>query len=128
MRVWAEIYSAAGARTGDGSIANVLSFSIVKKLDEVGSISFTLLATDPASAQIVIERRAYLYTERNNDAVLLGICIIRKIEFTQTTTNATLSVDGPDILDELKRINTGFARTYNNQTLATIIPDLLTLV
>jgi protein involved in polysaccharide export with SLBB domain len=128
MRVWAEIYSAAGARTGDGSIANVLSFSITRKLDEVGSIAFTLLATDPASAQIVIERRAYLYTERNNDAVLLGICIIRKIEFTQTTTNATLSVDGPDILDELKRINTGFARTYNNQTLATIIPDLLTLV
>jgi hypothetical protein len=77
MRVWVEVYDAAGTRLG--IVENVKSAEVVRRLDGVGSVRVTMPGTDRDALELMqMERRIRVYIHQNNQTREVGRGIIRK--------------------------------------------------
>jgi len=132
MRLWAEITDAAGTRLGAGPVWSIEGATVTRMLDGAGSISFTTPGTEKRAIDLLQnERRAILYN-RMPTAPASGAAqnrelsrgILRNVKMSGRASGFTLSVDGPDLLDELKRENTLLGRIYQNETVANIASSL----
>lgn len=128
MNVWADIYDASGNRLGDGPIKTITNVKVTRKLDGVGSFNVHMTLDARTLALVQNERRIKLWTEDLGGVRLIGEGIIRVIRLSEQTSGMQLSVSGPDILDELKRRTVLLARIYNQQTVSTVVSDLIGLV
>lgn len=128
MRVWIDVSDSAGNRLGAGPIVNVIDAQITRALDGAGSFSARIGVDGRAIELLVNERRVAIWGEDTGGVRLLGEGIIRKRKLGDAPGGLTLSIDGPDILDELKRRSALLARIYNQQTVQTVIDDLIALV
>lgn len=126
MRVWAHIDNVAGTLQTDGPITTITQATVSRMLDGVGSISLSVPGTDKRSIDLLTnEARAILYVEQLGTIRELGRGIIRRLDDSDNASGWTRTARGPDSLDELKRIMVGINRTYDNQTIATIVADLV---
>lgn len=130
MRLFADVYNAAGARQGAGPVI-LLSASVSRVLDGIGTVQITVPGTDErALALLTNEARARLYFQLNDGSSVreLGRMIIRQLSASGTPDAWSLAATGPDELDELTRINTKMSRKYSADTVSDICSDLVSLV
>jgi hypothetical protein len=112
---WIDVFSpgggptVAGTKLGSGPIRTALDWESQRRLDAVGSFSFTMPASDPKAALLQPRRVVWAYTMVDVDdpaspiyspQLELGSGTIEKID-TQEGPPLTLRVSGPDLLGEL---------------------------
>lgn len=112
-----------------GYVPLVKSVSVTRVMDGAGSIAIEGLATDENSLEMLDnERRVSLHVEEPAGASFvmreIGRGIIRNVKIGATSSGYTLSLDGVDELDELRRIETLFNRTYEDARVEDICADL----
>jgi hypothetical protein len=130
MRLWADVYSAAGARLGDGPVM-LTSAAVTRVLDGIGTIRFSVPGTDTrARALLLNERRVRLWFQAHDGVTprQIGSGIIRQVRASGTPADWSLDLEGPDDLDGLARVSTKLGRKYSAQTVSTIASSLVGLV
>lgn len=129
MRVWADIYDAAGNRLGDGPVQTITQASITRRLDEAGDFKFQLPGTDPRALDLIAnKRRARIFLEHQGVTREVTRGIIEKIGAADQPSGWSRSADGPDDLAELKFASVLLGRKYDAETVNDIVDDLLGLV
>lgn len=129
MRVWLDVYDADGNRLGEGPVFAVKSAQVRRALDGAGSIRANCVATDArALALLDVGKIIKLWGEDTGGVRLLGEGIISKWRLSEDQGGVGLIIDGPDILEELKRKNTLLGRIYNQDTVQDVCDDLIGLV
>lgn len=130
MRLWADVLTPAGAKVGDGPVMALRSASVARVLDGAGSVSIEVPGTDKRAIELLqSKRRLVIYAQdtENGAAREIGRGVIDDIDRGDAAGGWTLSAGGPDILAELKYTNTLFARTYNQQSIASVVSSLVGL-
>lgn len=131
MTIHIDVLDAAGNRVADGPIETAQSVSITRELSGMGTVSITVPAGDyDAISQLTNERRVniYYWDEPTKAAKkLIGSGIIRKFQHSRDASGDNLTVSGPDILNELDRVQTWLAYSENNATVAIILSNLIAL-
>lgn len=127
MRLVAWVYDPNWQKIG--YVPEVKSASVTRVMDGAGGISIEGFATDENSLELLDnERRVSLHVEEPDGASFemreIGRGIIRKVKIGATSSGYTLSLDGVDAFDELKRINTLFNRTYEDATVEEVYTSL----
>ena len=112
---WIDVFSpgggptVAGTKLGSGPIRTALDWESQRRLDAVGSFSFTMPASDPKAALLQPRRVVWAYTMVDVDdpaspsyspQLELGSGTIERID-TEEGPPLTLRVSGPDLLGEL---------------------------
>lgn len=125
MRIWADVFNTQDVKLG--AVTRLNSISVTKGLDGAGSVNLTFPASDQATLEmLLLERRVQLYIEHDNQPRLLGKGVIRDLSLDPSNTKVIAT--GPDSLDALTRKSVLLGRSYDNQTIAGVAADLLTLV
>lgn len=128
MRIWIDLYDNSGNRLGPGPVWTVRQATISRALDGAGEFRATLSATDARAIDLVqVGRVVKLIGEDHGGRRLLGEGIITTHRLTDDPAGIGLIIDGPDILEELKRKNTLLGRIYNQETLENVCEDLIAL-
>lgn len=124
-RLWAEVYTAGGVKTGYGHI-QLTGASVTRLLDGAGSVSIDVPGTDLRARELLTsQRRVYVYQgDESLPPRLVGQGIVSKLGKAQNTGGWTLNVDGPDVLAELKDYNTLLNRQYDGEALEDVIESL----
>lgn len=120
--LWAEVQTASGARVGDGPIL-IKSASISRTMDGPGSFSMEALYTPANEQTLLVERRVFVYLIDNDVKRLVAQGIIHKAR-RKYASSTTLSVSGPELMEELKYTNTLLNRQYDQQALKTVVTTL----
>src|SRR5512145_3378688 len=121
MRIYADVYDAAGNRLGPGPLASLRAASVTRALDGIGAISLSLSPTDDRGlALLQNKRRLRIYVEHDDVTRELG----RGLVDTLSQTDSGWQVSGPDELQLLKDKNTLLARLYNNTAIGTVLSSL----
>lgn len=127
MRIWADVLNTTD--TLIGTVYSVISPTITKALDEIGSLSFSTPATDETALSLLTnEARVRVYVEHDDVSRELGRGVIRKVTATANAGGYTLNFDCVGSMDALNRKNVLLGRSYTNQPIATIATDLTALV
>lgn len=126
MRIWADLHDSTWTKVGAGPVWTLRSASVTRALDGVGSISITAPLTDQRAGELLTnERRAIVYAEADGVTREIGRGILRRVRVSESETGYLLTADGPDELDELKRVNTLLARSFSainaNTAAATLV-------
>lgn len=129
MRAWVDVLDALGNRLGDGALMSLLSASVTRNLDGVGSLELSFPATDIRVAQLLRQERRLRVMVDDGQAVReWGSGIVRQLSYRESASGWTLVASCPDSLDELKRHSVLFNRAYNNQAIPTLVSDLVSSV
>jgi len=129
MRIWLDVYDNNFARTGEGPIWRVKQAQIKRTLDGAGSFRATCSATDPRALELLdVGRVIRIWGEDAGGRRLMGEGVVGNWRLTEAPDGVGLVIDGPDILEELKRKNTLLARIYNQSTLSAVCASLIALV
>lgn len=118
---WIDVFSAGGgpsapsSRLGAGPIRSALDWESTRKLDAVGSFSFSMPASDPKAALVRPRNVVWCYVVVETDdpdapsyypQMVLGSGVIEKIT-TDEGPPLTIRVSGPDLLGELSERTVG---------------------
>lgn len=129
-RLWAKVYNAAGTLQGSGPVDTVTGLTLSRVLDGPGDIQAQFpLASKRVQDLIDNERRLQWFTSHREQTLYtgetrnLGTQIARRVTGSDGGSN-TLTVGGPDQLEELRRINLWLAWEKDNVLLSTVIDDL----
>lgn len=127
MRIWADVYNSLDIK--QGNVFTLVSCTINKALDEIGSLSFSTPSTDPDALRLLTnEARIRTYVEHDGVTRELGRGVIRKVTATMNSGGYTLNFDAVGSMDALNRKNVLLGRSYTNQPIATIAAALTALV
>lgn len=127
MRIWADVYNTLDVK--QGTVYTVVNPTIVKALDDIGSLTFSTPATDPDALTLLVnEARVRLFIEHDGVSRELGRGVIRKVTATMNASGYTLNFDCVGSMDALNRKNVLLGRSYTNQPIATIAAALTALV
>ena len=128
MQIWLEIFDAVGNRIGPGTV-QLLTASVERRLDGIGSIGFAVPSTDQRVVEhLTNERRVIIYTDVQGEKREMGRGIIGGRNLSDNASRRNYNMSGPDILDELRRRNTLLNRQFENQDIATVATELADLV
>lgn len=129
MSIWAVVENAAGVQQGPGPVA-IRDFDVARKLDMAGTWRATAIASDRRALDLLaINSVVKIYRETHgNPAQEVAAGIVTTRQFTEQAGGHGLIVDGPDLLDELRRKNTLVGRNYSQVTLTTAVAGLIALV
>lgn len=128
MRIWADVYNAAGERLGDGAIQTVKSADVSRVLDGAGTISLSVPLNDDRAMELLTnEARIRLYAEFDGVTCEIGRGVIRERSLSDERGGKNMSVKAIDDMDLLKRYNTFLARSYSAQSALSIAQDLAAL-
>ena len=129
MRVWCDVFDSSYNRIGSGPVTAIRSASFKRALDGAGTFELRCVGTDSQALSLLTnERRVRIYGETlSGTSRLLGDGIIRRRSLPEQSGAVELVVNGPDALDELKRVNVLLARTYQD-TLQNVVNSLIGLV
>lgn len=129
MRLWADVHNAVGTRLGAGPVA-LLNAEVTRVLDGAGTVKGEALGTDERARELLRNEqrwRVYWLADEAVQTREVGRGIIRNVGVAGSSAAWRLSVDGPDALDELRRVNTLLGRTYPAVTFGALINDLVAL-
>lgn len=120
------LLNAAGVRVGDGPLAHVLSIDDTRKLDAIGSLQFTLPATDQRAQYITAGAQFDVFDKV--DRYLGRFYYQTKQLEANSQAGPQLVVQAHDQLIELARSSVHFRRTYTQQAVDDVIEDLIEIV
>lgn len=100
MEFWIDIEDSAGNKLGPGPIATATSWQSTPRLDEAGTFSFEMPATDPQAALLANKRIARCWGIVDGVVTELGAGVIDEIA-VQLGDPTVLRISGPDLLAEL---------------------------
>ena len=105
MRFWIDIENSAGTRQGSGPITTALSWLSTRRLDMAGEFSFEMPATDSRASLVTARMVARCKMIIAGLVVEVGAGIVDSIS-TRIGDDGQpmLSVSGPDLLAELRRV------------------------
>ena len=125
MKIWADVYNAAGNKLGTGPIVNIRSASIARILDSAGDFSIEISGADGRALDILKpERRVIVYIEDGTTRREFFRGIVRNLGWNEAEGGKTFVVSGPDILNELARRNLFYQANYNNLSVETILTSM----
>lgn len=128
MRVWADVYNPAGTKLT--TVTAIISAGVRERLDEAGSFNLQCTASDErALTYLVRGNEVRIYVQEDAETPQLwgaGLILRRKVD--ERENGIGLNIEGRDLLTELRRPTVGLGRTYEEQTVETIIDDLVELV
>lgn len=128
MEILVDILDSSETKLQPGPV-KAISASVSRMLDGAGSIQFDVPSHDERALSLVTnEVRARINIGQMGTVRELGRGIVRKLNARDAAGGWTLSANGPDSLDELKRRSCWLNRTYDAQTLDFIVQDLIALV
>jgi hypothetical protein len=128
MRVYVDVYNAAGERQGGGPVDAVVRADFTRRLDGAGGFTLECVGTNArALALLALEARVHIWGDDRNGVRLLGAGIIRNRSVREASGSVGLVVDGPDLLDELKRRTVHLARIYSQERLEDVVDALVGL-
>lgn len=129
MRVTADVYDTNGNKTGTGPVLAIKSASVTEQLDGAGTFSLDL-AVDERVLTLINEAevRVNVQTYDNQPAMEWVRGIIRDNEIQDQESGTSITVSGPDTMDELTERTVGIGRSYDTQPMSTIINGLVGLV
>lgn len=112
MKLWVDVCDATWTKTGSGPIT-VKSATIDRVLDGAGTISLECIATDERTlSTLTNEKRVKVYLSDDAGTRLIAKGVIRNVQKTFSQGGLTLTVSGPDSLDDLKRYSVLLNRQY----------------
>lgn len=126
-RIWGIVYNSSGVKIGE--IREIANCEITKTLDEIGDFKATLASTNPDIFAVVsVGYRIDFYVPDTTEPRMIGSGIIREIVKSETSLGGTLQVRGPLSLDLLTKKSTLLARAFEDETIETIVDNLISLV
>lgn len=100
-RLWIDVHlPSTDDKAGDGPITTATEWSFNPTLDEAGSFSFAMPATDPRAGLLQNKRVVRAWMEDGGNIVEVGAGIIDKVAY-DVSDPSMLRVSGPDLLMEL---------------------------
>lgn len=130
LRLWADVYNAAGARLGDGPVP-LRDAAVKRVLDGVGSVTVSVPGKDTRAVSLLQnEARLRIYYRPTEDGPTreLGRGVARVISAGGSGDDWSLVADGPDDLDALTRVSVLLGRKYSASSVSTIAGSLVSLV
>lgn len=128
MRLFLDIYDAAGNRLGSGPVVTLENVSLKRVLDGCGTIKFSAPATDKyVLDNLTVRRRFRIYLEDMNASRELCRGVILKRSLSESSSMPMFNFTCSDNLEELKFVNTLIARTYSQDTIENVVNDLVSL-
>lgn len=129
MRVTADVYDTLGNKTGTGPVLAIKSASVTEQLDGAGTFSLDL-AVDERVLTLIndAEVRVNVQTYDNQPSMEWVRGIIRDNEIQDQESGTSITVSGPDTMDALTERTVGIGRSYDAQTMGTIINSLVGIV
>ena len=129
MTNWVVVEDAAGNQLGPGDI-RAREVSVTPKLDAAGRWSAVCIGSDRRALDLLqVNRVVRIYRQTHgNPAREIGAGIITTRQFVEDPGKHTLRVDGPDLLEELRRKNTLLGREFAQDTLNDVVQVLVALV
>ena len=124
-QIWAEVFDPTLTSLG---VVDLVSASITKSLDIVGTISIVAATTDPMANELLqIWRTIKIYWRNPNRGVtFVGGGVLLSSNVNASGSQVTWS--GQDISNELRRITTWRGLEYNDQSVEDVIDDLIGMV
>lgn len=127
MRLWAEVYDGAGTLLA--YIDSLISASAARRLDQAGTFDLSCGLDEYVISHLTPGNQIVLYSQESDDAAPMvetrGIIIQQKVQ--ENGGGLSIAITGRDLLDELRYSTVGLGRSYQAQTVETIIDDLLSL-
>lgn len=120
--LWLEIYDGSGNRDATGPLVHIRSASITRVLDGVGRVAFSVPSTDKRATDLLInDAKVRLYAFERTAKRLLGTGIVRNRRFSASSSDTTLTISGPDELDDLTRKSVLLSLEFDDETIAHIV-------
>jgi len=112
MKLWLDVCDTHWVKTGSGPIA-VQSVTVDRLLDGAGGLSIDCVATDERTlAELTLEKRMKVYVSDDSGTRMIAKGVVRRRDKGFTSGGLSLSVSGPDSLDDLKRYSVLLNRQY----------------
>lgn len=126
MRLWAEVWTAAGVMTG---IINLAAAVVTRKLDAAGQVKITPSPGDFNAAELLaVGRYVRVYAlDRNGLAVQVERGYLQKRSLNVSSGGRSAEWSGTDGLHDLQRYSTLRGRVYDNEPIADVVRDLIRL-
>lgn len=122
MRLWAEVYNASG--TGLGAV-NLVGASITRRLDGAGSLDITVAGGDPAATTLLTPGRwVHIWADRPQPR-RLARGVLQRGRLSVSGVTRRVQWRCTDALESLRRANTFRGLIYANQTIETVVSDLV---
>ena len=107
-----------------GTSTNILSLNDTNKLDNIGSLNFSLPSSDPINTYLVTGAYFDVYDEIDG---YLGIYLFKSKSISENNGVSITTVDCYDVLKELTFQTVGFNRIYSNLPVSDVLSDIVTL-
>lgn len=108
MRIWLDVESAPGVRTGPGPVITLASFSARARLNQAGDWSAMVPGLDTRAVDLLQPRRTVLaYAMIDGVQTFIGGGVIESMRVRMTGDTPMLEVSGRDLLEELNRGTVG---------------------
>lgn len=132
MRLYADVYDAAGQKIGPGPITTLTGASVQRVLDGIDTLSLTVPGDDVRALKLLTHgRRVRLYVWREGAPVReLGRMVIVRDTWQRDPSQATMTLDGPGEMVELRWTQTWPKYVYGagaGATLQSVMDALLSL-
>jgi hypothetical protein len=128
MRLVVDVYDANGNRIGQ-PLRNCRRFSLSRRLDGAGDISLSFPSSDKRVAEyLTYKSRVKVWLDDGSSTREVGSGIINDDDFSESSSGASLTFKGVDLLEELKHRNTLSNLRYDKQALNAVVSDLIALV
>lgn len=127
MRLWAEVYDSSGVKVA--SIDKLISANASSRLDEAGTFDLQCALDDDVMRYLINGNEVALMAQEDEETPLQwtrGKIVKPRIQ--ETADNVSISINGRDQINELNFRTVGLGRSYNAQTVQTIMSDLVELV
>lgn len=123
-RLALDIYDAAGNRLGSGPIVGILSAEYTGRLDEIGTWTIQVDATEPHAAELTRGRVVHL--RREGEGLLMRGIVGRPDLTVGDADDRVLNAAGMSLAEQLVWKNTLLGRTFSGVSMAAAVADLLT--
>lgn len=129
LRLWVDVLDNAGVKTGEGPLVNVEQARIARVLDGAGSITLEVPGTDERVARLAQnERRVRIWADGHTGKRMIGGGRIRKIRGRHHPDSGwSVTLDGPDDLDDLRRKSVLLGREHEAAALSSVVSELVDL-
>jgi hypothetical protein len=112
--IWVDVRNVAGTIVGPGPITTATNWHQEKRVDEAGSFSFDMPASDDKHLDLVHNGTVEIYSNLTGIAVQLGAGVVEKIQ-ELVGDPSMINVSGGDLLRELARYPVGDTRIYGQE-------------
>lgn len=127
MRLWAEVFDPNQAKVGEAYA--LTGASVSSALDTAGTFSLRCPASADQTVDLLAQlRRVRIWVEQDGAVRALGSGTIRERSVDESESGATVTVTGPDAMDDLTRKSTLIKREYTSTSISTIATRLVNLV